>query len=92
MSTVNLLVQYMNDVNTIYKFTNFDGVDESIQLSIGKVTIFEGSGSSDAGESNPFSTTTSAQTFLGDLSSVDHGAWCLAHGFTHQDFDGPVKF
>eukprot|EP00040_Diaphanoeca_grandis_P001861 m.19821 g.19821 ORF g.19821 m.19821 type:complete len:990 (+) comp12631_c0_seq1:399-3368(+) len=90
VTTMNLLVQHMNDVNTIYKFTQFVGVDESIQLSIGKVTIYEGTGPSETDSVNPFVTTNTAATFLSDLGKIDSGPWCLAHGFTHQDFTGGI--
>lgn len=93
-TTANVLVSHLTDVNNIYRFTNFDGVAASIKLAIGKLTVFDrvenGNQVSSTGEVSPFITTTSAQAYLDSISSISHAGYCLAHGFTHQDFDNGI--
>ena len=69
-STSNTLVDHLNSVNAIYKFTSFDNVNTRIQLAIGKISIFEGDGQDAQGQSTPFVTTLDSQVYLNSLSST----------------------
>ena len=45
LSTANFMIRILEDVNAIYVTTSFDNLGSSkVQLSVAKITIFEGSG------------------------------------------------
>eukprot|EP00038_Savillea_parva_P006160 m.162062 g.162062 ORF g.162062 m.162062 type:complete len:1018 (+) comp12140_c0_seq1:496-3549(+) len=90
LGTQNRLIDTLEAANLIFKAANFQ-IGGTVQLAIRKMTIFTTAGASSTGESNPHAVdTTASSTFLDQLSSQNQGQYCLAHSFTHQDFDGGV--
>eukprot|EP00039_Didymoeca_costata_P030934 m.32244 g.32244 ORF g.32244 m.32244 type:complete len:964 (+) comp8391_c0_seq2:184-3075(+) len=96
VTTANKMIAVLEDANAIYSTTTFTGLQDGyrVQLAVGKITIFETSGSSGS-IVNPFKTssTTDASRFLDEFSGesgsppLGHDEFCLAHAFTRQDFD-----
>ena len=90
LTTTNRLVDILESANQVFKAANFE-IGGTVQLAIRKMTIFNTTGPSATGETNIFATaTTSSSTYLEQLSSINHGQYCLAHAFTYQDFQGGV--
>eukprot|EP00051_Salpingoeca_urceolata_P016028 m.210977 g.210977 ORF g.210977 m.210977 type:complete len:1408 (+) comp18570_c2_seq2:346-4569(+) len=88
VTTANALVAYLEDVNRIYKFTDWDGVGTGIQLAVAQLTVYD----SAVASGNPFpdSGSSDSSAFLDQLSAVDWSDFCLAHAFTTLDFDSGV--
>ena len=94
----DLLIGFVEDLNLIYKFTEFTGGSSpsdtiaGINFAIRTMTVWTSSTSVINGETNPFATsTTDSQVFLSQLGTLnDLGDHCLGHAFTVQDFDSGV--
>eukprot|EP00051_Salpingoeca_urceolata_P021484 m.337719 g.337719 ORF g.337719 m.337719 type:complete len:900 (+) comp19807_c0_seq2:64-2763(+) len=95
VATTEALIEFVENVNRIYKFTVFLDPPSTeyigIHFAIRYITVWTSAGAVINSVTNPFQTdTTDSNTFLLQLGNIDLDDVCLGHAFTTQDFDSGV--
>eukprot|EP00051_Salpingoeca_urceolata_P032711 m.16996 g.16996 ORF g.16996 m.16996 type:complete len:900 (+) comp5367_c0_seq1:358-3057(+) len=99
VTTSNKLIAHMEAANTIYKNTAFTGVSGGAQFALQKIQVYTDGSDVDNPYRDADTSINDVNNFLNRLSEGEQPGvtglddWddvCLAHTFTHRDFDGGI--